>query len=709
LAVPTLPETPTAEARRPLVRFLANAVRLVPVAIAVALLAASCANRGFDEDPVAESEPDTGAGSGDASGGEGDGAVEATDPGDVETGDLPVGAVVDPAALASIEETACSFDELAPLPRTPTCYTVSVPENWQAPDPDDRVLLQVAVFPADAPPAENVATIYLDGGPGGYTLDLLWTSFGQLHDGQVGERDYIVFDQRGVGTSEPALDCPELADVESDRLTGRLAPEDESDVTLAATDACRTRLESSGVDLTAYNSVASANDVEAIRSLLDYDQMNLLGVSYGTRLAQTVMRLYPDSVRAAVLDSIVPVESDLWTNFAPEAKRAFEQLFRGCAEDPACAAASPDLENRFFALLDQLDAAPIEVEFTDLLEGGELTAIVDGDELMGLVFSALYDRSMFSLIPMMVGEVEAGDHGTVEFLGSIEVTNYPYLSTGQYLSVECNEELAFEDEASLARLAPTEDGYDRLADVEGDVTLFDQCRHWAAGSAPEAESQPVVSDIPTLLLGGRYDPITRPTNTDIVAAGLANSFTFVFPDEGHGILSTECGSQLVAEFLDRPDVEPDGSCIATSPAPLWVAPEGVEVELVAFAIDEPFVVSGLRPDGWLDAGNGVFARQYTAKDPTSLIVQPTGGIVASFIVDLLESQLGLTFEEGPAIEAGGRSWAAYRSDEDPDQAVRLAVSRGDDGVMVVLVATAEEIDALEPSVFLPALEAATAG
>ena len=116
-------------------------------------------------------------------------------------------------------------------------------------------------------------------------------------------------------------------------------------------------------------------------------------MSYGTRLAQTHLRQYPDSVRAVVLDSIVPVEADLWTNVAPEAQGAFEQLFAGCAADPACAEAHPDLEERFFALLDRLDGQPVEVEFDDLLAGTTVPAVVDGDDLMGLVFSALYDRS----------------------------------------------------------------------------------------------------------------------------------------------------------------------------------------------------------------------------------------------------------------------------------------------------------------------------
>ncbi len=694
--------------------------RLAALAV-MGLAASACVNQGIDEDPAAMVDESVDATPGSA--GESDesddppGETDETDGADgagqesAGATDLPVGAVADVAALASAEPTECAFDQALLLPRAPTCWEVSVPEDWAAPDPDDRVVIQAAVFSADEGAEVDDATIYLDGGPGASTLELLWTSFNALHRPQVGPRDYIVFDQRGVGLSEPVLTCPELTEVELARLAGELAPGTEADATVAAVEGCRDRLAGAGADLDAYNSVASANDVEAIRSLLGYERLNLVGVSYGTRLAQTYVRQYPDSVRSVVLDSIVPVEADLWTNLAPEAQGAFEQLFQGCAADPACAEAHPDLETRFFALLDELDADPIEIEVTDLIGGTSSSAIVDGDELIGLVFQALYDRSVFSLIPAMVDEIGAGDYGTVEFLGSIGITNLPYTSLGMRLSVECNEEIAFESEAALVANAPTDAGYERLGHLDGDATLFDLCRVWPAGEAPEVESEPVISEAPTLLLAGGYDPITRPNNADIVAANLVNHVSFLLPDEGHGLVSTECGAELVAAFLADPSTEPDDSCIAASPAPLWVpeADGDVAVELVEFTVTEPFVVSGLRPDGWLDAGAGVFARQRNAIDPTSLVVQPTGGIVPDFLVELLEGQLEVTFEEGDPIDLGGRQWQTFTADEDADQVVRMAATPGQEGVLVVLVTTAEEVDDLVEQVFLPAVEAATAG
>ncbi len=674
------------------------------------MITAACVNQGLDEDPNAatddelQSEPATEATP------EQEPDTDEDDGPTVDAGDLPVGAVADPAGLATIEPSGCGFDEPVPLPQEPTCHLVTVPEDGSDPSSGNTVVLEVAVFAADDGAEANDATIYLDGGPGGATLDLLWTSFELLHEPQTGPRDYIAFDQRGVGLSEPLLDCPELTELELARLAGELAPGTESEATIDAVGACRDRLVAAGVDLTAYNSVASANDLEAIRQLLGYEQFNLVGVSYGTRLAQTFMRQYPDSVRSAVLDSIVPVESDLWTNLAPEAQGAFEQLFAGCAADAACAEANPDLENRFFALLDRLDAESIEVELRDLLAGDEVTAIVDGDDVLGMVFQALYDQSLFSVIPAMVGEVENGDYRAIEYLGSIRLTNLPYSADAMQISVECNEEIAFESAEELAAVAPTDPGYVRLGELDGEATLFDICAVWPAGSAPEVESEPVVSDLPTLLLAGGYDPITRPGNADIVARSLSNHYSFLLPDEGHGLVSTPCGAELVTAFLADPTVEPDSSCIATSPAPSWTPEDDDgEIELVEFSIDTPFQVTGLRPDGWEEAGPGAFARQRSAIDPTTLIVQPAGGLVPEFVAELLGSQLGIELLPDGTIDAGGREWETFLADDGSGEVVRLAAVGGSDGALVVLVADADDVERLSAEVFLPAVEAVQTG
>ena len=541
-------------------------------------------------------------------------------------------------------------------------------------------------------------------------MDALTFTFGSLVEPLLSGRDFILFDQRGVGLSEPSLACPELTELSRADLAGEVPEGTVDEATADALTGCRERLTGSGVDLSNFNSVASANDIDAIRSLLGYEQLNVVGVSYGTRLAQTYMRMYPDSLRSVTLDSVFPTSADLWSNFDPSAVRAYEQLFEGCESSPACAGTYPNLRDDFFTLLDQLDETPAEVELQHLIDGSTLNAVYDGDDVMGMAFGALYDQGRFSVLPQMVEEGLAGDFSTIEFFGSVEFTNLDYVSTGQQLSVECNEEITFESEEVQQANVPTEAPYNRLADLDEGQNIFALCRNWPSGEAPQVESELVISDIPTLVLAGQYDPITPPAGADVVREGLANSYSFLFPHEGHGITPTECGATLVNAFIESPDVEPDSSCIASAPEPVWVTPDVGEIELVEFEESGLVAVSGLRPEGWTSIGNGVFTRSQTATDPTTLVIQPTGGLAAETLVDVLGTQLDIELLSTGTVEVQGESWPVFGSPAtSADVAARVAVGPGVDGVLVVLAAEPGQLDELYDAIFDEVAAAAMAG
>ncbi len=687
-----------------------TARRLIGLLLAVVLATSACVFSGSSSEngsDGAERRNDASdrAASGDEASDQPDAANGSEAP---DRGELPTGAVDDPGRFASIESVGCSFDEPVPLPVRPRCHSLSVPEDWSDPDPDDRVVLQVAVFEGDG--TEPDPLIYFDGGPGGHTLGSLSLTFGDLVEPYFGGRDYIVFDQRGLGLSEPSLSCPEMTEVALADLAAELDPETAAAAMIDAQGACRDRLTAAGVNLEAYNSIASANDVEAIRSLLGYERLNVIGISYGTRLAQTYMRMYPGSIRSVVLDSVFPTGYDLWTNFSPGARRAFEQFFDGCAADPACAATYPELEQDFFELLDRLDDEPAQVQLRNLLDGATRSAQLDGDDVMGLVFNALYNRQQFAAVPPMVTEALAGDYTTIELFGSIQLTNLDFVSLGMRLSVECNEEIPFESEGDFLANEPDDPGYARLQRLDGSPSIFDLCESWPAGRAPDVESESITSELPALILAGQYDPITPPAGADLVASGLPNSFVFLLPNEGHGITPTDCGAELVSAFLSRPDREPDASCIATSPAPNWVPGDDTDaIELVEFESTGLVSVRGVRPADWTDVGNGVFARQQTAVDPTTLLIQPTGGLSGRQLLDLVGGQLGIRFVAAEEIEVNGQSWSSFTTSAVGTQSARAAVEPGPAGVLVLLVARTDEIEALYDALFQPVAEGATAG
>jgi pimeloyl-ACP methyl ester carboxylesterase len=211
-----------------------------------------------------------------------------------------------------------------------------VPEDHGNPG-GPTIRLAVGMLKNQSSARQPDPVILLAGGPGEKALASA-PSFAALLAPMVGERDFIVFDQRGVGLSEPALECPEWLQAVYDQLD-EPDVEASSQATFEALTACHDRLVREGVNLSNYNTVQNAADVNAIRIALGYDQINLFGGSYGTLLAQAVMRDHPDAVRSAVLASCRWKE--LLRGRVSTAARAVLRLLEACATDDACDAVYP--------------------------------------------------------------------------------------------------------------------------------------------------------------------------------------------------------------------------------------------------------------------------------------------------------------------------------------------------------------------------------
>ncbi len=248
-----------------------------------------------------------------------------------------------PAYTPIFQAAPCAF----PVPAGSyqvDCGYVSVPEDRSAARANARMIrLHVAVFHSWANLPARDPVIHLAGGPGSSSLELAGYMFGQGLDQVLAYRDLILFDQRGTGYSLPRLDCPERDSLTPSLLDGSRAPDSRDTAIVDAFKRCRLRLIQEGIDPSAYSSSASAADVNDIRRALGYQQVNLYGDSYGTRLALTIMRDFPEIVRSAVLDSTYPLQVNLYTTLAPNAERAFKVLFDRCAANQSCNQRYPSL------------------------------------------------------------------------------------------------------------------------------------------------------------------------------------------------------------------------------------------------------------------------------------------------------------------------------------------------------------------------------
>jgi pimeloyl-ACP methyl ester carboxylesterase len=257
-----------------------------------------------------------------------------------------------------------------------SCGVVVVPENHDEPSGRTFELFYLKLH-SRTQPAGATPLVYLAGGPGGSgSYELTANPALKKNIDRVREtRDVLAYDQRGTGYSNYLLCAPfeaTLGILQDRDRNPQIAQtiKDLQDTELGVGyGALRANLCGVGtrlladVDLTQYNSVASARDIPALVSALGYTEgYGLYGTSYGTRLAQEAMRSDPDGVRAVVLDGVsgpsIPNVMLSATKFVGPYVAIFEQ----CEQDPACNEAYPDLANRFGALLDKLEKQPLVVD-----------------------------------------------------------------------------------------------------------------------------------------------------------------------------------------------------------------------------------------------------------------------------------------------------------------------------------------------------------
>ena len=563
---------------------------------------------------------------------EGSGPVEVTDPDPDLTG------------RATWVETTCRFTEPADVETT--CGWLTVPERWDLDNDDDTISLHVGIFSnggAGAP------VVYLEGGPGGDALANIDTSFSSLWASIVDEHDVVIIGQRGTGSAEPSLDCSEVNELELDLLDDVVSVTDEADAYELAYRSCVDRLRDAGADLAAYNSVQNATDVEALRLALGHDQWNVIGISYGTRLGQTLMRLYPDGIRSIILDSVLPTRREAGVDIPKVAERAYTVLFEECAASPACAAAYPDLEPRFFALVDRLDEQPASFQVADSITGEQYAARMDGDDLLGVGFQALYSKEAFSGLPELVAQLEQGDTSGAETLVGLQVTSLPFVAGGMYWAVQCHEEVPFVQPGDADAGRTGDPYYDRMGPPELDDTADRLCEAFEAGTADPAEDELVVSDLPALLMAGRYDPITPPSDTRSLLDGLSAAHYVELPHTGHAALADPCGQEIALAFMADPDRAPSTDCLADIAEPPWVIDIFEDVEFEPFSYDE-FLVSGrgVAPVGWEAGSEGSFVQADNLLHLSVLLQQAVDGVPPDFLVASLADILGGDPVELPA-------------------------------------------------------------
>lgn len=435
------------------------------------------------------------------------------------------------------------------------CVVVTVPES-RAGLSENTVQLALVILHATG--EEQLDPIlHLAGGPGNSGTAFVWDF---IDDPLREVASVILLDQRGTGYSYPSLDCTE----------------DGSDEEIQA---CYEGLLAAGVVLDAYRTEENAADVNDIISALELESVNIYGISYGSRLALTVMKDPHPAIRAVILDGVYPPSVLAYEEDPANIARVFEAVIDGCAQDAACDAQFPDLENAFIAAVDGLNEESLILADSEEFAGSDLidtlfSSFYDTDSIPyapATIYAAL-NRDADALTAFFFPEEEGAEgFGTQRHVGGDDAENDGN-SEGMFNSVECADEMPFNTPEGIANSVATLDLPPAWGEslYEDTLDTISVCEIWVVEPSDPSARDVVYSDLPTLLLNGDYDPVTPPHWAELAAETLSNSYLYIVHGGGHGVIGmNDCTAGIAFAFLTDPETAPDGSCIAEMPPPVW--------------------------------------------------------------------------------------------------------------------------------------------
>ncbi len=441
------------------------------------------------------------------------------------------------------------------------CGYVAVLEDRGRTD-GNVIRLAVARLRASVPSPRPDPVIYLAGGPGVSAVE----SIDRFTDDARfiwEERDLILLDQRGVGHSEPRLECPDFPRLQVALLDRNLDPDEKLQRGVDALLACRHALSEQGIDMSAYTPEAVAADVADVARAMGYETYNLYGSSFGSMLALTVMRDFPEDVRAVILDGVLPRQVNATEAAHANAAAAIEALLRHCEADPACAERYPELEQDLWQVVDPVAAHTITIRPFHPDSADSFEVEVDGHFILRRVLDSLRSDSWIPYLPFLLHRIARGDSVVAgRFIGPYPRVVWTPIDTAAWASLRCHADGRFAD---LARVLADRAAHPRMVDPQTPDLVPAICAVWHDPTVEADDKSPVTSDIPTLLLSGQFDPTTPPRWADLAAETLPRSHSFVVPMAGHGVgMATPCGRELAGAFLSSPSADPSPACSTTA-------------------------------------------------------------------------------------------------------------------------------------------------
>jgi pimeloyl-ACP methyl ester carboxylesterase len=554
-------------------------------------------------------------------------------------------------------------DELVDQEAGMECATFTVPLDYDAPDGDT---IDLALIRVPASGDRQGAVLFNPGGPGASGFDPIAIN-GPVLSSELGIEnfDLIGFDPRGVDRSggircvtdevfDKYLYVDSLPDTPEEET---LLEESES----VFVDGC---LAEYGDALNHYSTANTARDMDAIRAALGDDQLSFLGISYGTYLGAVYASMFPDNVRAFVLDAAYEPNGDTieqqYITQAVGFEGAFDNWAAWCQENTTCAFNAADVAARWDALRTQLDTTPVPAD------DGRLgsNAVMERATI-----AALYSDSQWPVLAKALADVEAGNPTGIfaladEYNGRSPDGTFSTLFQS-YSVIECASDIdndVPDDPAAL--VAAVQEAAPRFG-ADYRVEDFDADSDTCAKLTPEPEliELDYQGDGAVVVIGGTNDPATPFRWAEEMAAAMGpNAALVTYTGEGHGqLLSSTCVTAIEAAVLADAELPDDGTTCDPDPPveqPSWwgdvPTPEGVSepeelpAVLAALGAGPTQVFAEVRTtDLALDDADTAYADALESAGFTSLGENPIGIDGTSSTAYTIDGEILLVISLGP--------------------------------------------------------------
>jgi pimeloyl-ACP methyl ester carboxylesterase len=451
------------------------------------------------------------------------------------------------------------------------CGTVTVPLDYANPN---GATIDIAVIRYKAREQRQGAILYNPGGPGGSGFNMVaW--MGTYYVDELGLKafDFVGFDPRGVERSN-GLKCQSDAEIDKYQFTDASpdTPEEESFYTNAYeafVDACIAKY---GETLNHYSTANTARDMDVIRVAMGDAQISYLGVSYGTYLGAVYANLFPERVRAMVLDSAFEPNGDTieeqYTTQLGGFERAMNNWISWCESDATCAFHAADVGARWDALYQQYDESSVtatdgRVTYQSVILRATKAALYTESSWRQLA-QALADaekRNVVRVWKLVDGYYERDEDGV--YTSIVHAFEIIHCASGfDYKEVPDPDALF----AKIKMIAPRMSVDMRIEELQYDPS-DSRCSGLMLAQTPA--STEYAGDAPILVIGGENDPATPMRWSEKMHDRMGPSAVLLrYTGEGHGqVLSADCVNRAAANTLValelpannmvcRPDGEP---------------------------------------------------------------------------------------------------------------------------------------------------------